>query len=119
MQSDRPDPALLSARLKGLRARTALHQAKVAEELGVPTRTFQSWENGEAMTSHRNYSLIATFYSERLGEKISVESLLYGSSSWADVELQRLATVLRDEMDKKLAERQAKENPPAHEEPRG
>jgi transcriptional regulator with XRE-family HTH domain len=68
----------VSKRMKGYRARLALTQGEVAEILGFPLRTFQSWENGASQTSPGNYELIAAWYSEQLGETITGHELMHG-----------------------------------------
>lgn len=47
--------------------------------MGVPRRTFQSWENvAVERVSETTYSRLASYYSEKLGEKITLEVLLFG-----------------------------------------
>lgn len=71
-------------RLKGLRRELQqkdgkkVQQYAVANLLDVAPRTFQSWENGEVETEGRNYDLVAGFYSEKLGRKISRNWILFG-----------------------------------------
>lgn len=74
------DLPAISLRLKELRARLSLNQNDLAIEMGVPRRTFQSWENGEVATSEENYDLLAAFYSKKLGEEITRSDILYGVS---------------------------------------
>lgn len=54
-------------------------QYEIAEALNVPHRTFQSWEGGKVETEGENYDLMAAFYSERLGEPITRNWILFGS----------------------------------------
>jgi len=71
----------VSERLKGFRARVALTQAEVAAELGIPKRTFQSWENGVVETSAENYELLAKHWSDQLGEVITRDWIMFGVAS--------------------------------------
>lgn len=73
------DRQALKERLKALRGRLALYQHEVAADMGVPRRTFQSWENvAVERVSETTYSRLASYYSEKLGEKITLEVLLFG-----------------------------------------
>lgn len=80
----------ISRRLKSLRDELGrmrggkMAQRRVAEELKVPARTFQAWENGEVATSRMNYSRIADYYTEQLGREIDVDLILFGGEPPAD-----------------------------------
>jgi len=99
----------LKNRLKGLRGRLALSQAEAAAEMGVPYRTFQSWENGEVETSEANYERVAGFYKRKLAdETITKTWILYGDEGPAvrvgreRADLRALEARLRREMDLKF-----------------
>lgn len=99
------DLALVSTRLKALRARVALYQHEVAGAVGIPPRTYQSIENGEVQSAEANYAKLATYYSKQLGEEITVHHLLHGEQDFAEQELRRLASALRKEMRAEMDER--------------
>lgn len=77
------DPDQVKARMKRLRARYAdevgrkVTQYEIAGDLGVPHRTFQSWENAEVETDKANYEMVAKFYSRKLKEKITANWILF------------------------------------------
>lgn len=85
-------------RLQGYRGRLALYQEEVAKELGVPRRTFQSWESGEVL-SKRGLGLLASYYSEKLGEEITVEAILYGAEFVSREEFERMRSELQEKID--------------------
>lgn len=72
------DLIAVGGRLKALRGRLALYQPEVVAEMGVPLRSYQSWEAGSAQTSWDNYKRLATYYSKRLGEEITPEFIMHG-----------------------------------------
>jgi transcriptional regulator with XRE-family HTH domain len=73
------DLSQVSARMKDLRKATGLKQHEVAQKLGEPPRTFQSWENGEVETDRANYKRVAAFYSRRLKpRKVTANWILFG-----------------------------------------
>lgn len=78
------DLSQVKSRLKGLhkelerREGGRVTQYEIAEALGVPHRTFQSWEGGQVETEGKNYDKIAAFYSERLDRPITRNWILFG-----------------------------------------
>lgn len=57
------------SRIKELRKKLGLTQKDVYEELGIPTRTQQGWENGEREPSDWLEEMILREY-KRIGEHI-------------------------------------------------
>ena len=75
----------VSERLKGLHkelervdGRKWTHY-ELAQKMGIPPRTFQSWENGEVENSDgKGYDKMARFYSRKLGRKITRQWIVFG-----------------------------------------
>lgn len=84
----------VSERLKALRKRTGLNQYEVAEGINKPHRTFQSWEGGKVETSKENYGLLADFYSERLGETVTTNWILFGQNEEPPIQAPGLGEIL-------------------------
>ena len=78
------DLAKVSARLKLLHRRYErelgrLTQEDLARRLNVPTRTLQSWLNGQVETRRSNYEKLARFYSRKLrDDSITTNWVLFG-----------------------------------------
>lgn len=106
-----PDLDAVRFRLKYMRGRLGLSQEDTAREMGVPPRTFQSWENGEVITAESNYERLAEFYSRKLGEEINCNVILYGtperplpeSKSHNSADLLAMELRLRREMDRRIS----------------
>lgn len=119
------DLAKVSERLHDLHRRLDLAEGRhvtqyeIAEALGIPHRTFQSWEGGKVETDGHNYERIANYYSEKLGEAVTKNWILFGSDEeparrngldGADTEqLDRIEAILNrlDERQQRLEQRQA------------
>jgi hypothetical protein len=73
------DPVHVRQRMKELRKRAGNpSQYKVADDLRVPPRTFQSWENAEVETDRRNYDKVAAYYTKKLKQKVTTNWILFG-----------------------------------------
>ena len=54
---------------------------ELAQKMGIPPRTFQSWENGEVENSDgKGYDKMARFYSRKLGRKITRQWIVFGET---------------------------------------
>lgn len=73
-------------------------------QTGFPLRTIQSWEakKNPVQTSRANYERMAAFYSEKLGEEITVDFLLAQEDGAADPEAFEAAVM--EIVDRRLSE---------------
>lgn len=77
-----PSPERLATFIKSLRTASGLSQTTVAEALGVPLRTYQSWERS-FQSSVANLFILADYYGivpERIIESLATVETLEGSN---------------------------------------
>jgi transcriptional regulator with XRE-family HTH domain len=55
-------------------------QEWVAAQLGIPTRTLQTWINGEVEPDLERYEMLAEFFSKQLERKVSANWIMFGQN---------------------------------------
>jgi transcriptional regulator with XRE-family HTH domain len=53
-------------------------QEWVAGQLGIPTRTLQTWINGEVEPDIEKYEMLADFFTKQLGRRVSTNWIMFG-----------------------------------------
>lgn len=84
----------IGQRIKRFRGQMRQHQ--VAEELGVSTRTYQTWEAGDNATDLEHYEKLAALFGVPVAEIIGTEN---GEPPWVaeiKAQLQRIEAELQD-----------------------